>query len=106
MLSTIVSLLILFRSLDGSSPAARRLQKLCPWLPLPPAVGLRKNEAAQLEGKPTRPPTKDDREMGANVPVMVQLAREKVEGEAEKLEEGEADKDWLRRGSDNSTMSL
>ncbi|ORY66950.1 hypothetical protein BCR35DRAFT_181006 [Leucosporidium creatinivorum] len=44
ILSTLVSLLILFRSLDGSNPAARRLQALFPWLPLPPAVGLRGQE--------------------------------------------------------------
>lgn len=44
ILSTLVSLLILFRSLDGSNPAARRLQSLFPWLPLPPAVGLRGQE--------------------------------------------------------------
>lgn len=46
ILSTIVSLLILFRSLDGSNASARRLQNLLPWLPLPPAVGLR-NETTQ-----------------------------------------------------------
>lgn len=44
ILSTLVSLLILFRSLDGSNPAACRLQALFPWLPLPPAVGLRGQE--------------------------------------------------------------
>jgi len=38
VLSTLVSLLILFRSLDGSSTTAQRLQKAAPWLPLPPAV--------------------------------------------------------------------
>ena len=35
-----VSLLILFRSLDGSSAATRKLQRCFPFLPLPPAVGL------------------------------------------------------------------
>ncbi len=38
VLSTLVSLLILFRSLDGSSVTAQRLQRAAPWLPLPPAV--------------------------------------------------------------------
>lgn len=41
ILSTLVALLILFRSLDGGSTAAQRLQNALPWLPLPPAVGLR-----------------------------------------------------------------
>lgn len=44
ILSTLVSLLILFRSLDGSNPSARALQAALPWLPLPPAVGLRGQE--------------------------------------------------------------
>lgn len=38
VLSMFVSLLILFRSLDGSSVSAQRLQRAAPWLPLPPAV--------------------------------------------------------------------
>ena len=53
ILSTLVSLLILFRSLDGSNPAARRLQSLLPWLPLPPAVGLRGQETTLAQTQKT-----------------------------------------------------
>ena len=44
ILSTLVSLLLLFRTLDGSNAWARQLHKIAPWLPLPPAVGLRGQE--------------------------------------------------------------
>ncbi|KAL8279951.1 hypothetical protein RQP46_007532 [Phenoliferia psychrophenolica] len=40
VLQACVSLLILFRSLDGSAPSTRKMAKLLPFLPLPPAVGL------------------------------------------------------------------
>lgn len=40
ILSTIVSLLILFRSLDGSSPTVATLRHYFPFLPLPPAISL------------------------------------------------------------------
>ncbi|SCV73978.1 BQ2448_6408 [Microbotryum intermedium] len=41
-LLTLVAILILFRSLDGSNPAAKRMIKVLPWLTrlLPPSVGL------------------------------------------------------------------
>ncbi|GAA5902333.1 hypothetical protein JCM6882_000504 [Rhodosporidiobolus microsporus] len=38
ILSTVVSLLILFRSLDGSSPTVSTLRRYLPFLPLPPAI--------------------------------------------------------------------
>ncbi|GAA6031075.1 hypothetical protein JCM8097_003992 [Rhodosporidiobolus ruineniae] len=38
ILSTVVSLLILFRSLDGSSPTVATLRRFFPFLPLPPAI--------------------------------------------------------------------
>ncbi|KAM0788781.1 hypothetical protein ACM66B_002871 [Microbotryomycetes sp. NB124-2] len=44
VLSALVSLLLLFRSLDGSNDLAKRLYRIAPWLPLPPAVGVRSNE--------------------------------------------------------------
>ncbi|KAK4055683.1 hypothetical protein OIV83_000229 [Microbotryomycetes sp. JL201] len=44
VLSALVSLLLLFRSLDGSNNVAKRLYQVAPWLPLPPAVGVRNNE--------------------------------------------------------------
>jgi hypothetical protein len=40
ILSTVVSLLILFRSLDGSSPTVNTLRRYFPFLPLPPAISL------------------------------------------------------------------
>ncbi|GAA6012095.1 hypothetical protein JCM10207_005126 [Rhodosporidiobolus poonsookiae] len=40
ILSTAVSLLILFRSLDGSSPTVCTLRRYLPFLPLPPAISI------------------------------------------------------------------
>lgn len=112
VLSTLVSLLILFRSLDGSSPAARRLQALFPFLPLPPSVGLRSNgkeagaQRVTHEFKQTttemlkgKKPSDGDEEL----PVMVQLANERrAEGEREREENGE--KDWIRRDSEATIL--
>ncbi|SCV71906.1 BQ2448_4600 [Microbotryum intermedium] len=38
-LSTLVAILVLFRSFDGSDAGARALIKIAPWAPLPPVVG-------------------------------------------------------------------
>ncbi|GAA5855698.1 hypothetical protein JCM8547_001649 [Rhodosporidiobolus lusitaniae] len=40
ILTTVVSLLILFRSLDGSSPTVATLRRYFPFLPLPPAISI------------------------------------------------------------------
>jgi hypothetical protein len=112
VLSTLVSLLILFRSLDGSSALVQRVQGIVPWLPLPPAVSIRGNETTLVQ-KP--PPIEKDQVQDASLSVryegaeehalvMVELGKEElVLGERQKEEEDD-DKDWLRRGSDTSTL--
>ncbi|GAA6031083.1 hypothetical protein JCM8097_003996 [Rhodosporidiobolus ruineniae] len=51
LLTTLVSLLLLFRSLDGSSPTVSTLQRLLPFLPLPPPVA-----AVTVKSQLTEPP--------------------------------------------------
>ncbi|ORY75055.1 hypothetical protein BCR35DRAFT_325899 [Leucosporidium creatinivorum] len=112
VLSTLVSLLILFRSFDGSSAIVRRLQALFPWLPLPPAVSLRGNEATLVQK-----PAPVDREKGKEaslsvrfegtaepLPVMVELGKEELVLGDGKREEEDDEKDWPRRGSGTSTL--
>jgi hypothetical protein len=41
ILSTLVSLLILFRSMEGGSATEKRLLAVAPWLPLPPQADVR-----------------------------------------------------------------
>ncbi|BGP23797.1 proteophosphoglycan ppg4 [Rhodotorula toruloides] len=48
ILSTVVALLILFRSLDGSSPIVQRLRCYLPFLPFPPAISITDPSRAQL----------------------------------------------------------
>ncbi|SDA01298.1 BZ3500_MvSof-1268-A1-R1_Chr10-1g02567 [Microbotryum saponariae] len=50
-LLTLVAILILFRSLDGSNPAAKRMIKILPWMTrlLPPSVGLDRLQDATYE---------------------------------------------------------
>lgn len=110
VLSTFVSLLILFRSLDGSSALVQRVQEILPWLPLPPAVSLRGNEATLVQ-KPS--PVDKEKEESLSVryegtaehpPVMVEFGKEElVLGDGNKEEE-EDEKDWPRRGSGTSTL--
>lgn len=49
ILSTLVSLLILFRSMDGGSSIAKRLQAAMPWLPLPPQMDVRNVTSIKTE---------------------------------------------------------
>ncbi|KDE04638.1 hypothetical protein MVLG_04938 [Microbotryum lychnidis-dioicae p1A1 Lamole] len=51
ILLALVAILILFRSLDGSNPAAKRMIKILPWLTrlLPPSVGLDRLQEATYE---------------------------------------------------------
>ncbi|KAK4056600.1 hypothetical protein OIO90_002448 [Microbotryomycetes sp. JL221] len=51
VLSALVSLLLLFRSLDGGNLLARKLQQLGPWLPLPPAIGIRAGQDTTIQQK-------------------------------------------------------
>lgn len=112
VLSTLVSLLILFRSLDGSSTIVQQVQRIFPWLPLPPAVSLRGTEATLVQ-KPSPMDKEHSKEDSLSVrfegakdsaPVMVEFAKEELMLGGGRKEEEEDEKDWPRRGSGTSTL--
>ncbi|GAA6061399.1 hypothetical protein JCM10212_000659 [Sporobolomyces blumeae] len=54
LLSTLVSLLILFRSLDGSSPLVDRLRTLLPFVPFPPSLERRSPTSGSVSNGPPK----------------------------------------------------
>lgn len=110
LMMTLVSLLILFRSLDGSSPLVDRLRRVLPFVPFPPSLERRGNgtSVGSVSTNPGGPPRHHYNSEKTVIvceerPVFENkiIVEEDEEGEGEGSEE-DVEQTWTERGGSSS----